>query len=63
MVGGKCPTPCKNGGGISGRGNVRGNMFGENMSRGKCPDPVEMHLCGIICHISHPGLLIQEFVL
>jgi len=30
------------------RGNVRGNMFGENMSRGKCPDPVGTATAAVI---------------
>ena len=41
VVGGKCPTPCKKGGGIVRAGKMSGeNMSEGKMSRGKCPNPL-----------------------
>ena len=39
VVGGKCPTPCKKGGGMSRRGTIRGDIFEGRNVQARCPDP------------------------
>jgi len=43
MERGKCPTPCKNEGGIAREGECPKGICTGNMLRRKCPDPAYIH--------------------
>ena len=42
-----CPTPCKKGGELSGRGRCPGEHVQGDMSRGKCPDSLPHSANGV----------------